>query len=146
MPLTKSCLIWGEEEDKETLSDKEFLDDEPVHNNPQRRCPMFPEEDKTEDDLCALAAAYEDTGCEHSRAAPEELVVNTWVIPKYGLHKGCLALVLMKCKLLTAPMSSVETVGMGLMMHQQCNKCVKTSPKSARRWVTGNNLARTMVK
>ncbi|KAJ7926133.1 hypothetical protein B0H13DRAFT_1862637 [Mycena leptocephala] len=140
-----------EEEDEETLSDKEFLDDEPVHEDPQRRRPVFPEEHETEEDLRALAAAYEDAGCEYSRAAREEqsvapvrpapaptvsappvvadhtLVPDTWVIPKHGLHKGRLALVLTKRKLLVAPMSLVETVGMGLMTHQQFNKCIEVT-------------------
>jgi ribosomal protein L24 len=112
---------------------------------------MFPEEDETEEDLCALAAAYEDAGREYSRAAREEqsvapvrpapaptvsappvvadhtLVPDTWVIPKHGLHKGRLSLVLTKRKLLAAPISLVETVGMGLMTHQQFNKCIEVT-------------------
>ncbi|KAJ7912884.1 hypothetical protein B0H13DRAFT_2326938 [Mycena leptocephala] len=123
-----------EEEDEETLSDKEFLDDEPVHEDPQRHRPVFPEEDETEEDLRALAAVYEDAGCEYSvrprRAigCPNHtLVLDTWVIPKHGLHKGRLSLVLTKRKLLAAPMSLVETVGMGLMMHQQFNKCIEVT-------------------
>ncbi|KAJ7832723.1 hypothetical protein B0H13DRAFT_1914897 [Mycena leptocephala] len=37
--------------------------------------PVFPEEDETEDDLRALAAAYEDAGREYSRAAREETLL-----------------------------------------------------------------------
>ncbi|KAJ7820143.1 hypothetical protein B0H13DRAFT_2378001 [Mycena leptocephala] len=122
-----------EEEDEETLSDKEFLDDEPVHDDLQRRRPVFLEEEETEDDLRALAAAYEVAGREYSRAARQEqsvapvrpppaptvcatpavadntLVPETWVMPKHGLHKGRLALVLTKRKFLVAPVSLSET-------------------------------------
>ncbi|KAJ7896178.1 hypothetical protein B0H13DRAFT_1885261 [Mycena leptocephala] len=140
-----------EEEDEETLSDKEFLDDEPVHDHRQGRCPVFPEEEETEDDLRALAAAYEDAGCEYSRAAREEhsvapvrsvpvstasappvvvedtIVPDTWVIPKHGLHKGLLSLVLMKRKFLAVPVSTSTTVGLGLIGHQEYNKCIEVS-------------------
>jgi hypothetical protein len=47
----------------------EFLDDEPVHDDIQRRRPVFLEEEETEDDLRVLAAAYEVAGREYSRAA-----------------------------------------------------------------------------
>jgi ribosomal protein L24 len=112
---------------------------------------VFPEEDETEDDLRALAAAYEDAGREYSRAAREEhsvapvrpvpastasappvvaedtVVPNAWVIPKRGLHKGLLALVLTKRKFLAAPVSTSTAVGQGLMGHQEYNKCIEVS-------------------
>ncbi|KAJ7891127.1 hypothetical protein B0H13DRAFT_1887299 [Mycena leptocephala] len=127
-----------EEEDEETLSDKA----------PR---PVFPEEDETEDDLRALAAAYEDAGREYSHAAQEEhsvapvrpvpastasappvvaedpFVPDTWVIPRRGLYKGLLALVLTKRKFLAAPVSTSTPVGMGLMGHQEFNKCIEVS-------------------
>jgi hypothetical protein len=55
------------------------------------------------------------------------LVPETWVIPKHGLHKGRLALVLTKRKFLVAPVSLSETVGLGLMVHQQYHKCIEVS-------------------
>ncbi|KAJ7899942.1 hypothetical protein B0H13DRAFT_1883569 [Mycena leptocephala] len=140
-----------EDEDEETLSDKEFLDDEPVHDHRQGRRPIFPEEEETEDDLRALAAAYEDAGREYTRAAQEErsvapmcpvpvstasappvvaqdtIMPDTWVIPRRGLHKGLLSLVLTKRKFLTAPVSTSMTVGLGLMGHQEYNKCIEVS-------------------
>ncbi|KAJ7863415.1 hypothetical protein B0H13DRAFT_2354180 [Mycena leptocephala] len=140
-----------EEEDEETLSDKEFLDDEPVHDHRQGWRPVFPEEEETEDDLRALAAAYEDAGREYRRAAQEEhsvapmrpvpaspasappvvaqdtIVLDTWVIPKHGLHKGLLSLVLTKQKFLATPVSTSTTVGLGLMGHQEFNKCIEVS-------------------
>jgi ribosomal protein L24 len=111
---------------------------------------VFPEEE-TEDDLRLLAAEYEEAGRQYSRAARGEksvvparpapapivyslpvvaddtLVPDTWVTPKHGLHKGRLALVLTKRKLLAAPMSLSMTVGMGLMTHQQFNKCIEVT-------------------
>jgi ribosomal protein L24 len=54
-------------------------------------------------------------------------VPGTWVIPKYGLYKGLLALVLTKRKFLATPVSTSTPVGMGLMGHQEYNKCIEVS-------------------
>ncbi|KAJ7907035.1 hypothetical protein B0H13DRAFT_1879975 [Mycena leptocephala] len=95
-PRFHSCSLLDsdKEEDEETLSDK-------VHDGPQCCRPMFPEEDETEDDLCALAAAYEDAGVHpvpaSTTSAPpvvmeDTFVLDTSVIPRYSLYKGLLAL------------------------------------------------------
>ncbi|KAJ7709091.1 hypothetical protein B0H14DRAFT_2646497 [Mycena olivaceomarginata] len=122
-----------DEEEEETLSDREFLDDEPLH-----------EDREDEDDLRALAALYQHAGPAYQRAADREQnvalpispastptvnaplaiaddthVPETWVIPRSGIYKHKLALVLTKKKLLVAPLAeSIPTIGMGLMVHQ----------------------------
>ncbi|KAJ7883327.1 hypothetical protein B0H13DRAFT_1890412 [Mycena leptocephala] len=114
-----------EEEDEETLSDKEYLDDEPVHDDPQHRRPVFPEEDKTEDDLlCPVPAS---TASAPPVVVEDTFIPDTWVIPKYGLHKGLLALVLTKQMFLAAPVSTSTAVGQSLMGHQEYNKCIEVT-------------------
>jgi ribosomal protein L24 len=57
----------------------------------------------------------------------DTFIPDTWVIPKYGLHKGLLALVLTKRKFLAAPVSTSTAVGQSLMGHQEYNKCIEVT-------------------
>ncbi|KAF7343582.1 hypothetical protein MSAN_01978700 [Mycena sanguinolenta] len=114
-----------EEDDQETLSDQEFLDDDP---QPQSEYQPLRLHDSDDDGDRQLAAYYDKLGKRYARDCAEEagnivaaqspavsaassagagppikdttLPIHTWVSPKRGIHKDRVAFVLSKRKLL----------------------------------------------
>ncbi|KAJ6471982.1 hypothetical protein C8R45DRAFT_1104196 [Mycena sanguinolenta] len=112
-----------EEEDEETLSDQEFLDDTPQLKS---HYPPLRLHDRTDDGDRQLASYYDQLGKQYARDCEEEagtlapvvpaapfetvaappvqkdttLTIHTWVSPKRGIHKGRVAFVLSKRKLM----------------------------------------------
>ncbi|KAJ7854892.1 hypothetical protein B0H13DRAFT_2358201 [Mycena leptocephala] len=87
-----------EEEDEETLSDK-------VHDDPQRAAPCSLRKTKLKMIFVRwrlLRPVPASTTSAPPAVVEDTILPDTWVIPKYGLHKGLLALVLTKRKFLAA--------------------------------------------
>ncbi|KAJ6522755.1 hypothetical protein B0H19DRAFT_1086013 [Mycena capillaripes] len=86
-----------DEDDEATLSDKEFLDDQPQNDNPVRP-PSLPEDRDHDNDL-ALVAYYESTAGNDTEEGELPVEPGTWVRLRRGNPRGKVAFVLTATKL-----------------------------------------------